>query len=214
MGDQEPELYGLIAEHEARLLTPVDIRLDLSELGPRATTMRRVALDMQLLMGLRAAVDEYRPLPYSASLCARRNGLHDERHASRVLRTLEKRKVIRSVDPLDPRLTPDRTKLRDGTKCYEPFGFDLEALLDRPELALESGVVPTEPSDSTVQGDAVFVEAVVEPAREVEQEPGVERAVTRSIDEVGVVTANSTAHSATDGNTASGGISKPDGGVR
>ena len=109
-GRREPELSGLIRDHDAGLLEPVDV-----ELGPlpakASPAMRKVAADIRLLLGLRLAVDDDRPLPYSARFCAERCELHDQAHASRVLRALERDGVVRCVGRLDPRGKPDGTKL-------------------------------------------------------------------------------------------------------
>lgn len=75
--------------------------------------MHVVADDMRLLMGLRLAVSEDRPLPYSTGLCAERCGLRDKREASRILRQLEKIDVVKCVGKMKPRGKPD------GTKLYE-----------------------------------------------------------------------------------------------
>jgi hypothetical protein len=107
---REPELAGLIRDHDAGLLEPVDV-----ELGPlpanASAAMRRVAADIGLLIGLRLAVDEVRPLPYSTRFCAERCGLHDQAHASRVLRQLEQAGVIGSAGAMTARGKPDGTKL-------------------------------------------------------------------------------------------------------
>jgi hypothetical protein len=73
--------------------------------------MRRVAADIRLLLGLRLAVDDDRPLPYSTRFCAGRCGLHDQAHASRVLRQLEQAGVVECAETLKPRGKPDGTKL-------------------------------------------------------------------------------------------------------
>jgi hypothetical protein len=73
--------------------------------------MHEVAADIRLLIGLRLAVDEDRPLPYSTRFCAERCGLHDQAHASRVLRQLEQAGVVERAGTLDPRGKPDGTKL-------------------------------------------------------------------------------------------------------
>ena len=73
--------------------------------------MRRVARDIRLLLGLRLAVDDDRPLPYSTRFCAERCGPHDHGHASRVLRTLVATRVIRYVESMEPRGKGDGTKL-------------------------------------------------------------------------------------------------------
>jgi len=107
---REPELTGLIRDHKAGLLEPVDV-----ELGPlpadASPAMRTVAADIRLLLGLRLAVDELRPLPYATRFCAKRCGLHDQAHASRVLRALERAGVIERAGALDPQGKPDGTKL-------------------------------------------------------------------------------------------------------
>jgi hypothetical protein len=71
--------------------------------------MRDVAEDIRLLIGLRLAVDEHRPLPYSTRFCAERCGLHDQAHASRVLRQLERAGVVERGGTLDPRGNPEAT---------------------------------------------------------------------------------------------------------
>jgi hypothetical protein len=110
-GRREPELTGLIRDHDAGLLKPLDV-----ELGPlpanASPAMRTVAADIGLLLGLRLAVDDDRPLPYSTRFCAERCGLHDQAHASRVLRALERVGVIVHAETMTPR------GKRDGTKLY------------------------------------------------------------------------------------------------
>ena len=107
---REPELLGLIRDYERRRLEPVAV--ELGELPADASpAMRKVAADIRLLLGLRLAVDDDRPLPYSTRFCAERCGLHDQGHASRVLRALEQTGVIERAGTLDPRGKPDGTKL-------------------------------------------------------------------------------------------------------
>ena len=72
-------------------------------------TMHDVAADIRLLLGLRLAVDEQRPLPYSARFCAERCRLRDHCQASRALRSLEQIGVVK-VGRLKPRGKPDGTK--------------------------------------------------------------------------------------------------------
>jgi hypothetical protein len=108
---EEPELLGLIRDNERGELAPVDVRL--GELPANASpAMRRVAEDIRLLIGLRLAVDEDRPLPYSTRFCAERCGLHHHTQASRVLRQLVDGGVIESAGAM-----PARGK-GDGTKLY------------------------------------------------------------------------------------------------
>jgi hypothetical protein len=73
--------------------------------------MRRVAEDIRLLIGLRLAVSEDRPLPYSTRFCAERCGLRHHTQASRVLRQLERVGVIVSAGAMPPRGKGDGTKL-------------------------------------------------------------------------------------------------------
>jgi hypothetical protein len=73
--------------------------------------MHKVAADIRLLLGLRLAVSEDRPLPYSTGFCAERCGLRDKREASRILRQLERLGVIKCVGRMKPRGKPDGTKL-------------------------------------------------------------------------------------------------------
>ena len=75
--------------------------------------MCEVAADIRLLFGLRLAVDDDRPLPYSTRFCAERRGLRDQAQASRVLRALERAGVVQCIGTLDPR------GKRDGTKLYQ-----------------------------------------------------------------------------------------------
>ena len=104
-------MLGLVRDPDAGRLEPVDVRL--GEIPAKASpAMRRVAADVRLLIGLRLAVDDDRPLPYSTRFCAERCGLHDQAHASRVLRALVEAGVIRYVDSLE------RRGKRDGTKLY------------------------------------------------------------------------------------------------
>jgi hypothetical protein len=78
--------------------------------------MIEVALDLELLMGLRAAVWEDRALPYSTTLCAKQMewGTNYGR-ASRALRKLVSAGVIEHVGSM-----PARPGVRFGTKLYAP----------------------------------------------------------------------------------------------
>jgi hypothetical protein len=70
---REPELRGLIRDHERGELEPIDVALGGLPAGA-SEAMRDVAADIRLLLGLRLAVDEDRPLPYSARFCAEAAG--------------------------------------------------------------------------------------------------------------------------------------------
>jgi hypothetical protein len=73
--------------------------------------MERVAADIRLLLGLRLAVSEDRPLPYSTRFCAQRCQLRGHQEASRVLRALERLRVVECVGKMKPRGQPHGTKL-------------------------------------------------------------------------------------------------------
>ena len=127
-GEREPELHGLVRDYEQGLLKPVEIVLgELPGVGTVATdfrgdpvvvteAMERVAADIRLLLGLRLAVSEDRPLPYSVRFCAQRCRLRSHQEASRVLRALERLEVIRCVGTMKPRGQPHGTKLYAAQK--------------------------------------------------------------------------------------------------
>jgi hypothetical protein len=103
-------LAGLLRDHDAGLLKPVDV--ELGELPAGASkAMRDVAADVRLLLGLRLAADEDRPLPYSTRFCAQRCGLRNHREASRVLHQLVQAGVLERAGELKPRGQPFGTKL-------------------------------------------------------------------------------------------------------
>jgi hypothetical protein len=108
---EEPELLGLIRDNKRGELEPADVQLGVLPANA-SKAMRRVAEDIRLLIGLRLAVDEYRPLPYSTRFCAERCGLRHHTQASRVLRDLERAGVVKCAEPLKPR------GKGDGTKTY------------------------------------------------------------------------------------------------
>jgi hypothetical protein len=143
------ELYGLLSEHEAGELAPA--RVELGELPANASPdMRRVAEHMRLLMGLRLAAGEDRPLPYASRFAASQLGWKDYRRAARAIRKLREAGVIRDGGSL-----PVRGK-GDGTKTYAP---------------------PLPLSASTVEDEPVTVKSLdgpaVEPAGEVEDQAAV-----------------------------------------
>lgn len=110
---KEPELEGLVRDHDRGRLEPLPVELGELPVGA-SRAMQKVATDLRLLIGLRLAVDEDRPLPYSTRFCAERCGLRDQAQASRVLRSLERVGVVECVGRLKPRGKPD------GTKLYRP----------------------------------------------------------------------------------------------
>jgi hypothetical protein len=122
-GKREPEIHGLVRDWEQGLLKPVVVELgELPGVGTVARDfkgdpvivtdgMERVAADIRLLLGLRLAVSEDRPLPYSTRFCAQRCRLRGHQEASRVLRALERLGVVECVGKMKPRGQPYGTKL-------------------------------------------------------------------------------------------------------
>ena len=115
-------MRGLIRDYENGRLRPVHVELGpLPATGSRAEafdgrqvvvtdTMHDVAADIRLLLGLRLAVDEQKPLPYSTRFCAERCRLRDHRQASRALRSLEQLGVVECAGKLKSRGQPYGTK--------------------------------------------------------------------------------------------------------
>lgn len=111
LGRGERHLWTLLLAHRAGLLPPADVRL--GELPRRASpAMRAVAADMRLLLGLRRAVGDGRPMLYPCGLAKRRCGLVDKSHASRTIRALERAGVIANAGALGA------IGARDGAKLY------------------------------------------------------------------------------------------------
>jgi putative DNA primase/helicase len=113
-GPGKAKIQSLLAEYEAGRLTPANVPL--GELPIDVTDdARLVAEHMQLLIGLRAAVCEDRPLPYSARWAAKRLGWGtNHRRASRAIRSLCVAGVIDDAEPMPARGKPN------GTKTYAP----------------------------------------------------------------------------------------------
>lgn len=152
----EPELAGLLAEYNAGDRAPEEV--ELGELPQNATAdMRLVANDVRLLIGLRLAAGDDRPLPYSARFAAGRIGWRDPRRASRALRKLCLAGVILDAGSLPPRGQPNGTKTYappSGPGAVEYAPVDVEGL-ERP------AVQPTdEVEDQAAVGDAVTVLSV------------------------------------------------------
>jgi hypothetical protein len=88
----------------------------LRERNDRAgAVMVAVAEHMRLLMGLRLALGEDRPLPYAASMPVRAGITDDKGTASKTIRALAQCGVVEHVGSLPP-LRPGI----DGTKLYAP----------------------------------------------------------------------------------------------
>jgi hypothetical protein len=124
-------LWTLLLAYRAGLLEPADDHL--GELPPDATSdMRAVAVDMRLLLGLRRAVGEKRPLAYSCRFAADRCGLTKEA-ASRTIRALEAAGVVDCVDE-----APSRGRRR-GLKLYAAPAALRPRLTGRVEAAASGG---------------------------------------------------------------------------
>jgi hypothetical protein len=158
------ELYDLLERHRQGALIPEPVAL--GPMPPNAThSMRRVAADISLLIGLRLAVDEDRPLVYSTSFCAWRMGwatstaAPDKPRASRVLRKLIESGVIECVGSMP----------RSDSRLF----------------AAPSAGAPRRPGPEI---PAVGVQPRVEPIGEVEQQSVVHEAEPVCGDDLGVVT--------------------------
>lgn len=112
-GTDQPEIYLLLEEWKAGRLDPVAVRL--GELPADATEdMRRVAEHLRLLLGLRLAAGEPRPLPYAVRWAAEQLGWgRNYRRASRALLRLQEAGVIVYADSM-----PARGAQYRGTKLY------------------------------------------------------------------------------------------------
>jgi hypothetical protein len=163
LGNGEPETYELLKRYEEGLLAPRPVRL--GPLPAEATeSMRLVAEDIALLLGLRIAVDDDRPLMYSTWFCAWRMGWKvssggwDKKRASRVLNKLVSAGVISHVGDMP------RTK----TRLYAP--------------PLEPAVVRPGP-----EVPALGIEPVVQPCVEVREQAIVDHAEAVLRNDLGVV---------------------------
>jgi hypothetical protein len=150
----EPELRLLLAEHKAGRLDPAEV--ELGELPADATIdMHRVAGDMRLLMGLRLAVCEDRPLPYATTFAAERLGWGTNcSRASRAIHRLCDARVIEYAGSLPP-----RGDKGDGTKTYAPPLVASAGAVESEQVGVEA--VPAfepvfEVADDGLMDDAVL----------------------------------------------------------
>lgn len=159
----DAEIYDLLERHRRGQLRPAHV--ELGPMPPDATeSMVKVARDIALLIGLRLAVDDDRPLIYATSFCAWRmgwatsTGEPDKPRASRVLRKLIDAGVIEYVG------TMPRTDSR---------------LFAAPSPSVRRRPRPQPP--------AVGVQPRVEPFAEVEQQRVVHEAEPVGGEHLGVV---------------------------
>lgn len=150
-GSNEPtELALLVGEWQDGRLTPAEITL--GTMPTRAGDAQRAVADhMRLLMGLRLAAGDARPLPYAASMAVRAGLVPDKGTASAAIRALVRMKVIAHVGEL-PKTRPGI----DGTKLYAP-----------PEQVVTTDHLEAEELDT---GDQLEAEPP-EPEPEVRSEP-------------------------------------------
>jgi hypothetical protein len=107
------ELALLVDQHREGRLSPAGV--ELGELPSRAGTVQRgIAEHMKLLMGLRRAVGDERPLPYATSMAVDAGLAPDKGTASKAIRALVRLGVVDHVGSLPPRGLPN------GTKLYAP----------------------------------------------------------------------------------------------
>ena len=151
----EPELYLLLADWREGRLDPEPV--ELGELPEDATAdMRRVAEDMRLLMGLRLAAGEDRPLPYSTRFAAERMRWGENRkRAQRAIDRLCEASVIEYSGSLPPSGQPY------GTRTYSAPLLASAGAVERESVEVEP-VVPFEPehelTDDGVVGGTVLAE--------------------------------------------------------
>lgn len=112
----DAELLGLLAAYERDELVPVEVVLG-ALLGHAGEDDRRVADDLRLLLGLRYADGDFRPLPYSVRFCCARMGWPEDRpmKVSRILNRLERWRVINCTGTLTR-----QPGAAYATKTYEP----------------------------------------------------------------------------------------------
>jgi hypothetical protein len=164
-GGEDAETYDLLKRHAAGVLEPRPVALGPMPAGA-TESMRLVAEDMTLLLGLQLAVDDDRPLMYSTRFCAWRMGWRtasgdwDKKRASRVLAKLRQAGVISWVGDLP----------QSGTRLYAP--------------PLEPAVVRPGP-----EVPALGHQPVVQPGGEVGQQAVVDHAQAVLRDDLGVVAA-------------------------
>jgi hypothetical protein len=146
------ELYELLSEYEEGTLAPE--QLELGPMPANATPdMKLVAQHMRLLMGLRLAVGDARPLPYSARFAAARFGWRHPERASRAIRQLCASGIIRYAGSLEPKGKPN------GTRTYEPPLPLAASTIENESVRVEGLDAPTvqpagEVEDQTAVGDA------------------------------------------------------------
>ena len=158
-GAHEAEIYELLARYEAGLLEPRPVGLGAMPTGA-SEAMRAVAADIALLIGLRLAVDDDRPLIYSARFCAWRmgwkilSGEWDKRRANRVINKLLEAGVIEWVGEMP----------RSKARLYAPRPLQPTVVRPGPEVPAVGGKPVVQP------GEVVSQQRVVDQAQPVRRQ--------------------------------------------
>jgi hypothetical protein len=112
--DDGPELPRLIEAHKRGQLEPEEVTL--GEIPVHAGAVARaIAEHMRLLIGLRYAANERRPLPYATSFAVACGVAQDKGTASKAIGALVRAGVVEHVGSMPP-MRPGL----DGTKLYAP----------------------------------------------------------------------------------------------
>lgn len=152
-------LYTLLLAHRAGLLEPQEVRL--GELTTATADMREIADDVRLLLGLKRAAGDSRPLAYSDSFAAARCGFTGKpdttrKRARRALDRLLKAEVIKPGGSLEP------SGCRAGTQLYDaPPEVALPAVAGPVEARVAPEVVVTGHPPAELGDDALMPDAVV-----------------------------------------------------
>lgn len=166
LGSHGAETYELLARYDAGLLKPQRVALGPMPAGA-TESMRAVAADIALLIGLRLAVDDDRPLIYSARFCAWRmgwtvlSGDWDKKRANRVINKLLAAGVIEWVGEMP----------KSNARLYTAPPLQPTVIRPGPQIP------------------AISVEARVQPGGEVREQAVVDQAEAVLGDDLGVVAA-------------------------
>lgn len=126
--DPNTAMYRVLKEWRAGMLVPeFEVPLALDRIAPQAHTLRALAEALASTMGLWLTLGETGAMPVSRSWTALLMGLdpvRDVQRAAKLLHALERADVIRQDGALDP------LGKADGTRCFQPFDYDLVSLFE------------------------------------------------------------------------------------
>ena len=203
--DENDPLVQFMKEWKAgRSVPQFDVELDTSGLSPRATDLRMLAAAISAAFGYSLQMGDTKAPLIAGSFAVWMiggNPRKQDRYGRKLLDGLAQHKVIRyerSAEPLDGRLA--------GTRCFQPFGYDLAELFarDASTSAVPGNVPSADPVESNASGDVPDDVAVTDPAVEIADEQMMRKAkIGRVVRPVGVVAAGdgaggSLGHSADD----------------